>query len=67
MFRFKLSICTNFNPRPAAPVYIRFQTDFKPDNMSLKVDNKVCGRCLVSSGFKVHLGQNIGVFYRFIS
>ena len=29
------------------PVYIQFQADFKPNNMSLKIDNIVCDRCSV--------------------
>ena len=36
------------NPCPATPGYIRFQADFKPNNMSLKMDNMVCVRCSIS-------------------
>ena len=35
------------NPCPATPVYIRLQADYKPNNMSLKM-NIVCGRCSAS-------------------
>ena len=53
------------NPCPATPGYIRFEADFKPNNMPLKIDNRVCGRCPISRiiQFKKCLfSKNINIF-----
>ena len=53
------------NPCPATPGYIRFQADFKPNNMSLKTDNMVCGRCSVSQGAQFKrcvFSKNMNIF-----
>ena len=46
MFNLYWSWC--FNPCPATPRYTRFQADFKPNNMLLKIENIVCGRRSIS-------------------
>ena len=54
-----------FNPCPATSGYIRFQADFKPNNMSLKMDNIVCGGCSISQITQFKRSQflkNINIF-----
>ena len=54
------------NPCRTTAGYIRFQADFKPSNMSLKMDNMVCGRCPISQiiQFKRCLfSKNINIFH----
>ena len=55
----------HINPCPARPVYIRVQAYSKPNNMSLKMDNIVCGRCSVrqKTQFKIStFSGNVNIF-----
>ena len=50
----------NVNPCPATPGYIRFQADSKPNNMSLIMDNVVCGSVsYTNSGFSYTNTDNV--------
>ena len=60
------SVGSVVNPCPATPGYIRFQADFRPNNMPLKMENMVCGRRSISQiiQFKRSLfSKNINIFH----